>query len=507
MNYRILFQKLYVVLIVLLAVVVHLAEPIEVEATTGDASGSTDGAITSFGFNNPTFISGVQIMDASGFNPIGSGSDAVDLTRLSEFVIQFDVYDLDGFSNLDVYVALFNLDSSQKETDSGVLKAAINSGLSDTSLVVRWIAPERSVFLSGIAVADEDTFDFVITSGQDNFYVKSGINPISSGTYNSGLGDFIDPTVVSGAVTWEVGSGVLFGSGTSTVLQSGIFNVYTDSGTTVSSSGIRNIQYRVQIPIRLSKVAPSSGVWNVGVMVHDRLQQEIDTSRTNTTVLTDKFADEFYQNQWYGEVNIITQNPQIIFSGIQAGTSAFKISEASGLSGVEVLFISNGNFNQQVQADTTWNPLVEEFGRPKFAFLVPSSGLDSNSSLLLSEGNRFALQARRTQLESGDLEENGWTDILPPTRIDQSDPSNFVAPAGSTNVYRQNRDGGSSATPGIIGTINTVPNRTTEVGISSRFEFGLRISTVFSNTTYSGNISLGISNQPNSFQINDPNPS
>ena len=501
MNYKALFQKLYVVVALLLAVVVHLAEPVDVEASTGDASGTTDGSLTSFGFNNPTFVSGIQIMDASGTTAIGSGFDARELTRLSEFVIQFDVYDLDGFKNLDLYIALFNLDSPSATTDSGVLETVMNSGLSDTSLVLRWLAPERASTLSGM-----NPSNLVITSGHDNFYVKSGVSPISSGVINDSA-NFIDPSTLNESITWEAGSGVQFGTASSQVLQSGVFNVFDGSGTTIESSGVRNIQYRVRIPIRMSKVAPTSGVWNLGVMVHDRLQQEIENeSKTNTTVITHRFADDYYQNQWYGEVNIVDQNPQIIFSGVQAGSTGFKTSEASGLEGVEVLFISNGQFNQQVQADSTWNPLIEEFGRPQFAYLVASSGLDdTNDVLLRTQGNRFALQARRTQFAGGDSENLTWTDILP---LDGGlDPTVLIPPADNSGIYRANRNPGSSAVTSVIGTISTVNVRTDETGVTSRFEFGLRISSVFSNTTYSGNISIGISNKPEVFQTTEPNPS
>jgi hypothetical protein len=511
MNYKALFQKLYVVLVVLLAVVVHLAEPIEVEATTGDASGTAGGEIQSFGFNNPTIISGVQIMDASGVNVITSGADSVSLTRLQEFVLQFDVYDLDGFSHLDVYIALFNLDSASAMTDSGVLDAVIDSGLSDTSLVIRWMAPERSLYLSGLSSGIEETFEFPIISGQDNFYVKSGISPINSGTYNSGLTDFIDPSVVSGAVTWEVASGLLFGAARSSVLQSGVFNEFDGSGTTVINSGVLNFQYRVQIPIRLSKVAPSSGVWNLGVMIHDRLQQEIDTPRTDDLVKTDAFAPTFYKNQWYGEVSIVTANPAVNFGIVRAGSADRSISLQSGLEGIEFRFISNGAFNQQATTDSTWVPSVTVPNRPQFAYLVSSSGLNSNDGFLVNvgEGNRFSIEVRRTVHIGVEETGNAFVSILPKTD-DTYIASNAVPARSSSTIYRLNREGNNSAQiQGLIGTISTGDDRTSEVGITSQFEFGLRLSPLFLTTSttgqtimYSGNISIGISNEAGFFSGN-----
>jgi len=80
MNYKALFQKLYVAIFLLLTVVVHLAEPIEVQAVTGDASGTADGSVTSFGFNNETSITSLRITETSGVD-INSGLDPADLSR------------------------------------------------------------------------------------------------------------------------------------------------------------------------------------------------------------------------------------------------------------------------------------------------------------------------------------------------------------------------------------------------------------------------------------------
>jgi hypothetical protein len=488
MNYKVLFQKLYVVIFILLTVVVHLAEPVEVIAS--DASGSVDGAVTSFGFNNPVELSRIQIMDASGANAINSGLESNSLTRVEEFRIEFDIFDLDGFQHLDVYVILFNNNSAAAEisTASGVLAAAIDGGVTDNAIVYRWLSPERSTYLSGL-VASNVTYEFDITSGVDNVLVKSGTSTIDENTFNSGITDFVTPAEFNAitGITWETASGV---TSFSSVLQSGL--VTTLSGTEVVDSGIRNLKYRVSIPFILSKVAPSSGVWNLGVMVHDRLQQEVETARTDEVVTYHVYASEPYENQFYGEVEILGPSA-ISFTNVIAGSGGFQISDQSGIQGVEVRFTSNGVYNQSVQTDSTWTPLNRLDLFPKFAYLTSSSGLSveesGNDLNELNKGNRFALQARRTQLGDDVQTNRSFADVLP--RFDTGNENTLVIPANNSTAYREELN--DPVVSSLISVMES-DSPTSEVGRTARFEFGLRLSTVFQNTTYTGNISIGISN-------------
>ncbi len=485
MNYKVLFQKLYVVIFILLTVVVHLAEPIEVIAS--DASGSVDGAVTSFGFNNPTDVSGIEILDSSG-NAINSGLGSNSLTRVEEFRIEFDIFDLDGFQHLDVYVVLFNNNSATAEssTASGVLAAAINGGVTDNAIVYRWLSPERSIYLSGL-VASGVTYEFDITSGVDNVLVKSGTSTIDENTFNSGITDFVTPAEFNAitGITWETASGVtLFSS----VLQSGL--VTTLSGTEVVDSGVRNLKYRVSIPFILSKVAPSSGVWNLGVMVHDRLQQEVETARTDEVITYHVYASEPYKNQFYGEVEILGPSA-ISFTNVIADTG-FQISDQSGVQGVEVRFTSNGVYSQSVQTDSTWTPLNRLNLFPEFAYLTANSGVNVTTGAdktELDKGNRFALQARRTELGDDVQTNRSFADVLP--GFDTGNASRLVIPANDETAYRQGL--GVSVVNSLISVMES-DNPTSEAGRTARFEFGLRLSTNFQNTTYTGNISIGISN-------------
>ena len=496
MRIKVLLQKAYVAFVLLALLTIQVSIPVV------NATDEIDGSVRSYGFNNPSEITNVVITDRSG-NLIDSGFGSLALTRTSDFIIQFDVFDLDGFDHIDVYVALFNVDSSSKETTSGILAEAINSGVEDRGFVVRWMAPERSIYLSGLASGISETFAFDITTGVSNFFVKSGVSPISSGTYNSGIVDFVGSGAfnLNSSVTWEVTSG--FSPGPNAVVaQSGVVN---DFSATPATSGVRNIKYTVTIPFKLSKVAPSSGVWNVGVMVHDRLQQEIIEERTNVLVDTYKYATDYYENQWYGEV-LIEGNAALTFIDVEAG-SGFQRADQSGLtSGIQIRFISNGTYRQQVQSDTTWNPQVTVPNRPAFAYLVSNSGLANPSpddiNILNTSGNRFALQARRIALAS-DQTISDWVNIDP-----------FVVDANTLNFVRDNTDSiyrlanenqiplGEVALASQIGTIASAEG-TNEVGVVSKFEFQLRLSSVFQNTTYTGNISIGVSNLPGQFFPNN----
>jgi hypothetical protein len=343
--------------------------------------------------------------------------------------------------------------------------------------------------LSGL-VASGVTYAFDITSGVDNVLVKSGTSTIDENTFNSGITDFETPAVFNAitGITWETASGV---TSFSSVLQSGL--VTTLSGTEVVDSGVRNLKYRVSIPFILSKVAPSSGVWNVGVMVHDRLQQEVETARTDEVVTYHVYASEPYENQFYGEVEILGPTA-ISFTNVIAGSSGFQTSDQSGLQGVQVRFISNGVYNQSVQTDSTWTPLNRLNLFPEFAYLTANSGLDvtnGDDKIELDKGNRFGLQARRTELGSSSELSNDFVDVLPK---EGSDNARLVVSSPESGVYRQSLTGNNSAVIESIIALMEVDQPTNEDGRNARFEFGLRLSEVFQNTTYNGNIQIGITN-------------
>jgi hypothetical protein len=501
MRVKVVLQKVYVAFVLLALLTIQVSMPV-VHATK-----TIDGSVRTFGFNNPTEISNIVILD-SGSIPVASGLSSESLSRTDDYIIQFDVFDLDGFDHLDVYVAFFNTNSSAKETASGILATAINSGVNDRGFVLRWMAPERSIYLSGLVSGISETFAFDIDSGVSNFFVKSGVSPISSGTYNSGIVDFVSSGAfnLNSSVTWEVTSGF---NPAAVVSESGIVNDFSEE---TPSSGVRNIKYTLTIPFKLSKVAPSSGVWNVGVMVHDRLQQEITEEKTGLLADTYKYATEFYENQWYGEV-VIVGSSGLRFTDVQAG-SGFQIADQSGLtSGIQARFISNGTYAQEVISDTTWRPAITVPNRPAFAYLVFGSGLEGSTATgpsrtrLDEEGNRFALQARRIQLGmTGDsfdeaaTEDAAFVDVFPDVPTNET---NDLIPVkdldgGIYQLADANKLPIGSPKPSEIAIISNAPG-TDEIGVRSIFEFQLRLSAVFQNTEYSGNLSIGISNSTTPF--------
>jgi hypothetical protein len=246
----------------------------------------------------------------------------------------------------------------------------------------------------------------------------------------------------------------------------------------------------------MSKVAPSSGVWNLVIMVHDRLQQEIIGERTNVMVDTYKYAPAFYRNQWYGEVLIVGGNT-VTFTNVEAG-SGFQTSDQSGEArGIQVRFTSNGTYNQTVTSDTTWIPAVTIPTRPIYAYLVFNSGFAAANGtaariLLDEEGNRFSLGARRIKL-GGDATNLDalFVEIFPtdvPAEVD------FILPLNNP-AYRP-VTGSNSSISSKSSDVNQALG-TDEFGVVSIFEFQLRLSPVVQNTTYSGNLSIGVSNAIN----------
>jgi hypothetical protein len=153
MRVKVVLQKVYVAFVLLVLLTIQVSIPVV------NANDDIDGSVRSYGFNNETVISNIVIINSVD-TIISSGAGSNSLTRTSEFKIRFDVYDLDGFDHLDVYVAFFNTNASDRDTQSGVLATAINSGVEDRGFVLRWMAPERSIYLSGLASGISETLEF-----------------------------------------------------------------------------------------------------------------------------------------------------------------------------------------------------------------------------------------------------------------------------------------------------------------------------------------------------------
>jgi hypothetical protein len=248
-------------------------------------------------------------------------------------------------------------------------------------------------------------------------------------------------------------------------------------------------------------------------MVHDRLQQEITEEKTGLLADTYKYATEFYENQWYGEVSIVGSSG-LRFTDVQAG-SGFQKADQSGLtSGIQARFISNGTYAQEVISDTTWRPAITVPNRPAFAYLVFGSGLEGSTATgpsktrLDEEGNRFALQARRIKLGiNGDsfdedaTEDAAFVDIFPdapPANTDDLIPVKDIDGGIYQLADATTKVPIDEPKPSEIAIISNAPG-TDEIGVRSIFEFQLRLSAVFQNTEYSGNLSIGISNSTTPF--------
>jgi hypothetical protein len=463
---------------------------------SGNTEGSTDGEITSFGYNNPTVVSGLRILEESGTSNFITTTS---LSRASDHQLLFEVRDVDGFDHLDVYVVLYKSDT--KTNDSGLALQYLNSGVSDNALVIRWIAPERSVYLSGLTPTE--TFLFPIESGVDNFLVKSGSTTLVD-SYNSGIEDFKTSGLFNGIPdsqsTWNIDA-----TPASSGVESGVVNVY--SGATILSSGVRVIKREVTIPITISKVLPQSGVLNYAIFLFDRLQQETSTTKTGVVDVQHLDNGISYQVQFFGEIQI-AEPRSVVFSGVEAG-SGFK--QSSGV--ITATFISNALYKQSFSADTTWLPDVVTTGLPQFAYLIPNSGFLGVNGLttsgtndpgdhLRSEGNRFALNAFRESIETirSDVnEQTSAVDLLLP--VDEGVLDEVIESSGT--VYAQTRTGTYTPKPSSNRVISQA-NPTSELGVISTFRFEIRLSPVFQTnyvengvvktTIFTGSIRLLISN-------------
>lgn len=492
MNYRTLFLKTYVAFLMTLVLVsVSLANV----TASGTTQGSADGEITSFGFNNPTVVSGLILLQSGA----GSFTETNSLSRAFRQQLQFNVRDIDGFDHLDVYIVIYK--SNIKTVDSGLALQHLNSGVSDDALVLRWISPERSVYLSGLT--PDETFNFTLTSGIDNFLVKSGSTPLVD-SYNSGISDFvtsglfnaIDPTLS----TWSIDA-----TPPSAEVESGVVSVF-GTGNTVTSSGVRVIKRLVTVNFQISKVLPRADSLNYAVIVYDRLQQETSTTKTGEVFSYHADNGIDYEVQFYGEITIAEPN-DVIFSGVAAG-SGFKQSE--GL--ITATFIANDSYKQSFSADTTWFPDVITAGLPEFAFLIPNSGLIDVDGLsvkgtndpgdhLRSQGNRFALNALRNSITTLRGDADGATTPVDLLLFNDGDDIANVISSSSGAIYINDR----SATPlPSRDRVISEANSTSEPGIVSTFRFEIRLSPVFQTnyvengvvktTVFTGAIRLLVSN-------------
>jgi hypothetical protein len=496
MNYRLLIQKTYAAFLMVLVVTAFSFASV---VATGTAdSESTQGEITSFGFNNPTTVT-EQIINRSD-NAGANFTTTTSLSRSAEHQLVFDIRDVDGFDHLDVYVVLFKSDTKVLG-DSGLALQYLNSGVSDNAFVIRWLSPERSNYLSGLTLLDPaETFLIDITSGQDNFLVKSGTNPLLN-NYNSGLEDFVTPSAFNAQenVSWRVdlNSGL-----TSIELESGVVREYNSSNVEVSS-GTRVIKRQVTIPLTISKVLPQSGVLNYAVIVYDRLQQETTTSKTGDVNIVYADNGTAYVVEFYGEITINSTPATVVFTDVVAGSGFFQQSVGT----IEATFISNNIYVQSFSSDTTWLPNFVTDGLPEFAYLVPASGLLSGIDIgtrdpggfLASQGNRFALRAFRETIALGG---NGPTSPVD-LRLLANDVAGFdQVLSSSSGVYAQSRSS-YTAEPSQDALIAQA-DPTNELGVVSTFRFEIKLSPVFQTnhilngvvqtTQYTGTIRLLISN-------------
>jgi hypothetical protein len=274
-----------------------------------------DGSFTSTGYNNEVYIEPQLIflyeieMTSPGTDLTDSSDDVfrttatTDLTPQNNYYVQFDVEDLDTFTNLAIEFQLVYTD----ETDEAQLKTDMiaNTNTEVTHFFVSWTLEGGFVFDS-----NNTSWDF------DMEYYNDGTNAFS-------------------------------------------YQSYTEP------NGTDDITKTFRIYFSPSKVAPFdlTGNWVAGIVAYDYLEYDDHDDATNPDwshksesypLSTDNVTLESklgYTMQWYGEVQI-TPNSEIVWPDVFPGMD-FTDSEAEA-NFTDITYISNSTYYQTVKASELW---------------------------------------------------------------------------------------------------------------------------------------------------------
>jgi hypothetical protein len=381
----------------LLAVGVGLwgGNPSRINAAPNSSSGSSSGSISAefeaTGFDNPTFIDNLVID-----NNYGIGM----LSPLSNSNITFSITDVDSgaLDNIALEVRFFfendymlNVDPIQLDGDG--------DGMDDETQY------EGDVTLDAAYEAHDET-----TNDGDAFVLVQKDTPSSSDYFQVAYA----PLLSSSDVTWSLGS-----------------NGYTESTYTRSFS----------ISFQVSKVAKYTydGNWTLGVRA---------LNLAKTEILAEAFSTS-YDMDWYGE--IVTPATQVFING-ESGSVAVGSEYINNTSTIEnVLFISNGSFDQLIGTDSSWSSdKANPMGGNYEGYVASSSDV--------SMAQYFHLVASDTS------QSTGFTTL--PTVGNMS----------------------------YAGTTVSTQDGTTEEGSQLDYYLYLKTSDNFQNANYSGIIYLGIQN-------------
>ncbi len=264
-----------------------------VNTSSGSTSGNISGEFETTGFDNPTVIHSVNLVNGLGYA----------FTPLDTETLTFDVLDLDGLSGLEVEVRLFHDTDHSSNTQ--------NDEYSDNVNIISYTEYEGNATLDAAYENHDET-----NNDGDAFVLREKSNPASN--------DYFEVVYTTGVTSADV----------SWVLST---NGYSDS--------IDGYERSFSIDFTISKVAKyaENGEWTVGIRVLDSSDSSIVTEYflTSTDML------------WYGE--IVIPETTAYFNG-ENGTVTVGSEYGSNTVTIEdVKFISNGSYEQLIGTDDSWS--------------------------------------------------------------------------------------------------------------------------------------------------------
>jgi hypothetical protein len=363
--------------------------------SSGSESGNISGEFEATGFDNPTYISNLVID-----NNYGIGM----LSPLSNSTITFSVTDIDAGALDDVSIEVrFFFEDDYFGNLSQVTLDGDGDGIQDE------FQEQGDATLDAAYDAHNAT-----TNDGDAFVLENKVTTTSSDYFQV----VYAPLLTSSEVTWSLG-----------------LNGYSET-----SDYTRDFSIGFQI----SKVAKFTYTndWTLGVRV---------LNSDKSSILAEYFSPS-YDMEWYGE--IVTPETTVFFNGVGGSVDVGSEYEDNTATILDVVFISNGSFDQLIGTDVTWQSDKLLPGGPGYYTATAAT----SASDILTMSQTFHL------VVSNESESTGFSGL---TTVGNYDNAN---------------------------TIVSSHNGTTEEGSELDYYLYLKTSETFQNANYYGQIYLGIQN-------------
>ena len=364
-------------------------------SSSGSESGNISGEFEATGFDNPTYISNLVID-----NNYGMGM----LSPLSNSTITFSVTDIDAGALDDVSIEVrFFFEDDYSGNLSLVSLDGDGDGIQDE------FQEQGDATLDAAYDAHNAT-----TNDGDAFVLENKVTATSSDYFQV----VYAPLLTSSDVTWSLG-----------------LNGYSET-----SDYTRDFSIGFQI----SKVAKFTYTndWTLGVRV---------LNSDKSSILAEYFSPS-YDMEWYGE--IVTPETTVFFNGVGGSVDVGSEYEDNTATILDVVFISNGSFDQLIGTDVTWQSDKLLPGGP--GYYTATAAISASDILTMSQTFHLVV--------SNVSETTGFSGL---TTVGNYDNAN---------------------------TIVNSHNGTTEEGSELDYYLYLKTSETFQNANYYGQIYLGIQN-------------